>query len=270
MAESQDNRDNRNDQEESGKSKTVMWMLVGGGILAIGVFAFIAYNLFFAPSGEPETAGQPTEQTEEAVAAGVDEQTTLEQIEADVAAIESELDADRDPPPAEDNADPPPARADADWTPRFDARDRWQSYEAEALPIRLSHPGQIRAEAVSEDLVAFTFWGPSQRAGEALEDAIQLEFTIVGYAWDVTFEQVVQEDAERVQAEKGLTLAPTAVDLAGRQGMTYRSAAPQARTYLYLPLPNRRILKITNATQDPAGYGYQEIVDLMLDSLTIR
>lgn len=146
----------------------------------------------------------------------------------------------------------------------------WQTFRSVEHHFSLSYPPGIEPETHPDGVVNFSQWGPTQKANTEFYDGLSLSFTSGLYSQE-SLGLFVQLEADKLLdepvVEKVGPVEP--VNLGPYSGWQFEITVMGTRTNLYLPAGPGRFLKITNATQDPTGQGFQQTVGQILKTLSL-
>lgn len=149
-----------------------------------------------------------------------------------------------------------------------DIPEDWQSYSSDEHNFSIMYPPDIDIEQRERNAVRFTKWGPTQREGTELFDAISLTFnsgSLGGESLESFVMNKIEEERESPVSEVTSDLRETSVS--NINGFEYEVASLGESTHIYLPNRNNRYLLIINGTKDPENQGFSETVEQMLSTI---
>ena len=162
---------------------------------------------------------------------------------------------------------PEPTQAPPTASPEASQTADWEIYEAEA-GWSIRYPEAV--EVTEGRAVSFMMFGPTQKEGTEFYDGISLTARS-GALGGLSLMEFVNDKVEEIEGDpvSDVVEGPTAVSIGEYNGYRLTTSGFGTFEYYYLPLGESGYLEIIDATQDPTGQGYEEMVEMMLDSIII-
>lgn len=143
----------------------------------------------------------------------------------------------------------------------------WETFQSEdGWAIRYPEGVKVTENAV----VSFMMFGPTQKEGTEFYDGISLTIRS-GSLGGITLKAFVDDKVEEIEGDavSEVTAGPTLAEIADLSGYRLTATGLGTFEYYYLPLGESRYLEIVDGSQDPAGEGYKETVETMLDTMQV-
>lgn len=160
---------------------------------------------------------------------------------------------------------PEPTQTPPTASPETSPTADWETYEAEAgWSIRYPETVDVNEGRV----VSFMMFGPTQKESTEFYDGISLTARS-GALGGLTLMEFVNQKVEEIEGDpvSDVVSGPTSVSISEYSGYRLTTSGFGTFEYYYLPLGESGYLEIIDATQDPTGQGFEETVEMMLNSI---
>lgn len=145
-------------------------------------------------------------------------------------------------------------------------QETWRTYENQDLGFSIEYLAKMNVREET-DGVLFTLYGATQRTNSVLSDGVSLSVNRVSGVQNVA--KYMENDVAEAKKNGTVTKELAATTLDGIQGKMYAAKNGVAYTKIFLPLGFGEVMVVTYSDPDPAGKGYDAVVNRMLNSLRV-
>lgn len=143
-------------------------------------------------------------------------------------------------------------------------------YDGGLIDINFTYPARFQLEERPDfDLVKLTFIGPTQQEGTEVYDGIIINFRLEDIPENADLETAAKQAAQANPEVTEIINPVSQSQLAGYEAYTYRSRSLGEYTHYILNYSGDQFLHISYTAPDPENQGYQQIVNEILDSLSM-
>jgi|GEM_PF-2935807 hypothetical protein len=145
----------------------------------------------------------------------------------------------------------------------------WENYYNEEFRVGFSYLPTMNIESNQDGSISFVHLGPTQELGTEVYDGIIFSVNRIDNTEDLSLSEYAQM---RLDNNEIATVAEEVSEYESNNlsGYSYSLiSAGSETTYIFLRHENNSILELRYSVSDPGDYGYQEMVDYMLNSIVI-
>lgn len=143
----------------------------------------------------------------------------------------------------------------------------WETLENET-GWSIRYPEEV--EVSENGATSFIQFGPTQEEGTEFYDGISVTIR-TGALGGMTLGDFVDEQIIDIENDpiSEVSNGPSEVVVAGLEGYRFTTTGLGTFEYYYLPMGETSYLEVIDATQDPTGQGFENTVQMMLDTIEI-
>jgi hypothetical protein len=157
----------------------------------------------------------------------------------------------------------------------------WERFESQNIGFAISHPFEMDVETVDggpeaiDGAINFSVWGPTQARDTEFFDGISVtiqkeSMDDLGASASARNYAGLSHEHDRNMPVTDSITEPEEITINGRAGYTYTVTSIGIYTHIFLDHEEENmVLHIIYTAPDPTGQGFEEVVDNMLETLTL-